>query len=101
MSAAPRIRMAWSPADTSHQGALLMNFMARSLSVRGNELHRLGELDRRVLPALAEVEDVDHVLPGDVGGGIDEDREDGLSGAFIVAPAGVDRAHELVVAGDR
>src|SRR4029078_2122761 len=67
MRAAPRIRTAWSPADTSHQGAFSMSFMARSSIFRlfTQVLHGLGKADGGQLLVLAEVDDVDDVLPGD------------------------------------
>src|SRR5688572_18028817 len=98
MSAAPRIRTAWIPADTSHQGAFSMSFMAFSLS--SQILQGFGELDHRQFSALAEVEDVDDVRPGHVGGGVDDDGEGGLAGALVVALHGEDRVDELLVRGD-
>src|SRR5215468_5649719 len=100
MSAAPRMRTAWSPADTSHQGAFSISFMARSLPICGTVLKRLGKLDAGHLLGLAKVDDMDDIAPRDGFGGVDDDGEQRLSGALVVAFSRQDGIDQFLVAGD-
>src|SRR6185503_8687853 len=99
MSAAPRMRTAWSPADTSHQGAFWMSFMARSSIFRLSTLvlHGFGELDIGQLLPFAEVENMHDLLPGDIRGSVDDDGEHGFPGFLVVALHRQDRVYQFRV----
>jgi len=48
-----------------------------------------------------QVKDVDDVLPGNVRGRVDDDREFGLPDFLVIALADSDRVHEVLIGGDR